>query len=287
MRRESIPTLRMPPRNTKCPAGKSERHYTTLGKSEKCSRSGSLYVFDLPAFPQMRAAPGRSGVVETMSGILLVDDDEPQHGRTPSGHGVNSSRTGPIVPPEDVGKEDEEYKDSGDLSSSLSSAYVRHRRYENPFTAYQPVSDPYDRHREMERQQRFMNDSKQLGRPFIPCGGRALEKPTRYMLGDCVASIYRTVVRDWPETAPMVISTAEDLIVVYMKRDRVRNTHTLLRYMNDSLKRNEAVRMFDLRKVPEGWDVITDDGHMMYTFKPPWVRQRRFLPDQVVAHKAH
>ncbi|RNF15604.1 uncharacterized protein Tco025E_05468 [Trypanosoma conorhini] len=275
-------------RSTRRPAGQNDRHYAVLGSSGKCNKNDSPYAVDLPAFPQPRAASGSSGAIETMPGILHVDEAGSQHGKTLSGHGATPSRTGLLDLPENAGRgAEDEYDDGRDSSSSPSSAYVRHRRYENPFTAYQPVSDPYDRHREIERQQRFINDSKQLGRPFIPSGGRALDRPTRYMLGDCVAAIYRTVARDWPEAVPMVISTAEDLIVVYMKRERVHNARTLLRYMNNSLKRNEAVRTFDLRKVPEGWDVITDDGHLMYTFKPPWVRQRRFLPDQVVARKAH
>ncbi|ORC90481.1 uncharacterized protein TM35_000082790 [Trypanosoma theileri] len=240
----------------------------------------------LPALPKARTTtvgsrpPARQGVAPSRVDLMIIAQDE-----------------------EDVMEEEEQemtnhtdHRDGDDADvesnsldslSSSSSTYMRHHRYEDPYTAYQLISDPYDRHREIERQQRFISDCKRLGRPFIPSGGRALERPTRYLLGDCVAALYRTVARDWAETDPMVISTAEDLVVVYMKRNRVRNTGTLLRYMNASLKRSEAVRTFGLQKVPEGWDVLTDDGYIMYTFKPPWVRQRRFLPDQIVVRKAH
>ncbi|KAH9578401.1 hypothetical protein LSM04_006506 [Trypanosoma melophagium] len=255
--------------------------------------------------PVLRGGRGRSQSAGT--GLPAVPHAKIITGgnRSPAREGVGPSRVDLMILPQeemDVMVEEEEANntsgnrdadDAGvdsnslDSLSSSSSAYMRHHRYEDPHTAYQLISDPYDRHREIERQQRFISDSKRLGRPFIPSGGRALEKPTRYLLGDCVAALYRTVARDWPETDPMVISTAEDLVVVYMKRNRVRSTGTVLRYMNASLKRSEAVRTFGLQKVPEGWDVLTDDGHIMYTFKPPWVRQRRFLPDHFVVRKAH
>ena len=45
-----------------------------------------------------------------------------------------------------------------------------------------------------------------------------------------------------------------------------------------SLRRNPVVIQYDLRKVSEGWNVITDDSHLMYTLRPPWVRPQRFLP---------
>ncbi|PWU87784.1 hypothetical protein C4B63_84g84 [Trypanosoma cruzi] len=283
MNGEKVRPLQVLPRNSLHPAGLTGGRHS-VGSSGICSRSGSSYVVDFSASPPTWAAPGAGCVTVTQPSLPPVDGTEPQHRRMSPGHGATPSRTSLMVVPEETVGEDEDTRDS---FSSSSSAYMRHHRYENPFTAYQPVSDPYDRHREIERQRRFINDSKRLGRPFIPSGGRALEKPTRYLLGDCVAAIYRTIGRDWPETDPMVISTAEDLVVVYMKRARLRSTDTVLRYMNASLKRNEAVRAFDLRKVPEGWDLLTDDGHIMYTFKPPWVRQRRFLPDQVVTRKAH
>ncbi|KEG13993.1 hypothetical protein DQ04_00681170 [Trypanosoma grayi] len=283
----------MPPRNTRRLSAKVSRSVPSpsggnnIGSGNN-DRHDPPFLVHLSALPPLRAASGGSRTPEVPRGVLLGDGDEHTHGHAepPKRNEEGTAREDMMFDREEE-VEDEEGECSTDSLSTSSSAYMRHHRYEDPYTAYQPVSDPYDRQREIERQQRFISDSKRLGRPFIPSGGRALEKPTRFMLGDCVAALYRTIARDWPETDPMVISTAEDLIVVYIKRERVRNTTTVMRYMNASLKRSEAVRAFDLRKVNEGWDILTDDGHIMYTFKPPWVRQRRFLPDQVVARKAH
>ncbi|CBH16235.1 hypothetical protein, conserved [Trypanosoma brucei gambiense DAL972] len=183
-----------------------------------------------------------------------------------------------------LGSVDSEEEKRSFLASA--AAFRRHRRYNNPFTAYCLASDPYDRPREIERQRQFMSCYKRIACRFVAGGKNALDKPTRYMLGDCVARLYKAVAADWPEADPMVVSSAEDLIVVFMNLDAVRNPVTALRYMNALLKRCDVVRAFDLKKVPEGWDVVTEDGHLMYTFRPPWVGERRFLPDQVAVKKS-
>lgn len=152
-----------------------------------------------------------------------------------------------------------------------------------------PPSDLYDAAAELRRQEQFLSESRRLGKPFVPSGGSGLDMPTRFMLGDCVKRLYRSIAPDWRAAAPMVVSTAEDLIAVYFSLEKLSKKHVtaLLEYMNASLKYNDAIREFHLTKVPEGWDVLTDDGYVLYTFRPPWVRKRAFLPDTVSPPHAH
>jgi hypothetical protein len=145
--------------------------------------------------------------------------------------------------------------------------------------AFEYMSEPYDGKREYDRQQRFLQDSKCLSKPFIPAGvEKSLSRPTRVLLGDIMGVLYRQVLADWPDAQPTVVATAEDLIVVYFKSDRVKSSKGVLTYMNNVLRRNETVIQYDLRKVNEGWDILTEDLHLMYTLRPPWVRSQRFLP---------
>lgn len=149
--------------------------------------------------------------------------------------------------------------------------------------------DLYDSAAEALRQERFFSESKRLGKPFVPSGNSGLDVPTRFMLGDCVKILYRSIVPDWREASPMVVSTAEDLIAVYFSLEKLEKSQVtaLLQYMNACLLHNAAIREFHLTKVPEGWDVLTDDGYVLYTFRPPWVKKRVFLPDTVNPLHAH
>ena len=148
-------------------------------------------------------------------------------------------------------------------------------------SVYEFVPDPYDAAREKETQERFLSESKALSKPFVPPGrDKVLEKPTRVLLGDMMSSLYKVVLEDWPEAQPTVLSTSEDLIVVYFSTTSgggVGGGRGVLTYMNNALKRNPAIQQYGLNKVVEGWNVLTDDGHVMYTLRPPWVRPRNFL----------
>lgn len=155
---------------------------------------------------------------------------------------------------------------------------VEKQKYED--TVYEYIPDPYDAKNEKDRQLKFLGESKALSRPFIPPGrDKALEKPTRVLLGDVMTALHNNLQADWPDAEPTVLSTAEDLIVVYFSTERARNAQGILTYMNNALRRNQTIQEFDLRKVPEGWDIVTEDNHLMYTFRPPWVRVRNFLSE--------
>lgn len=140
------------------------------------------------------------------------------------------------------------------------------------------VAERYEDPVEERMRAKWLRDSQQNPKVFLPVGGeKALAKPTRAMLGDAMTALYRSIFADWPEVQPNVISTSEDLIIVYFMCERLKNESGVLTYMNNALRRDEAVIQYDLRKVPDAWNVRTDDGHLMFTFRPPWVRARNFV----------
>lgn len=152
-------------------------------------------------------------------------------------------------------------------------------KHELDGTQFEYVSEPYESPIEARMREKWLEDSQRNPRPFLPPGAeKALAKPTRALLGDAMTALYRNIMADWREVQPTVISTAEDLIVIYFQAERVSHTDGVLAYMNNALRRDDAVLAYDLRRVPEGWNVRTDDGrHLMFTFRPPWVRPRAFV----------
>jgi hypothetical protein len=145
--------------------------------------------------------------------------------------------------------------------------------------AFAFMSDPYDGFREHVRQLKYTSESKCLSTPFVPPGTqKALDRPTRALFADVISVLARNIAGDWPDAQPTVLSSAEDLIIVYFNAERTKNMRAVATYMNNALRRNAVVLQYDLRKVPEGWDMSTEDNHQMFTLRPPWVRSRQFLP---------
>lgn len=139
------------------------------------------------------------------------------------------------------------------------------------------MPDPYDSAAEAARRLHDEDELRALSKPFVPPGAdKALEKPTRLLLGDIMTSLYKGVSEDWPEANPTILSTKEGLVVLYFALDKITRPVGVLTYMNNALTRNHTVLQYDLRKVNEGWNVRTEDQHLMFTFRPPWVRAQEF-----------
>lgn len=171
-------------------------------------------------------------------------------------------------------------QDTSTSSVSTGSIFMRHHRYADHTMAYRQSSDPYECSEEARREAAFQSQRKVLGRPFEAGGrGGGCGKPSRMLLGDCVRELYQAVTQDWLDADPVIITTAEDLIVLYFRLTKRRHRDVLRRYMDGCLLRNTTCREYDLRKVQEGWNRITDDGHLMFTVRPLWVPPQRFLPD--------
>eukprot|EP00796_Vickermania_ingenoplastis_P004167 gene4167-3008_t len=182
--------------------------------------------------------------------------------RRRAGNAAQGSNTAGRDPPRS-----DSHPSSSSLESNVTStgtAFVRHRRYVDHTIAYRHASDPYDSKEEAQR------------------GGAAgrgdSSKPSRMLLGDCVRELYQAISLDWVDADPVMITTAEDLIVVYFRLDKRQSRDVLRRYMNGCVLRNLTCRKYDLRKVPEGWNKETEDGHIMFTLRPLWVSPQRFLP---------
>eukprot|EP00759_Apiculatamorpha_spiralis_P008679 PhF_6_TR15616/c0_g1_i1/m.24226 len=139
-----------------------------------------------------------------------------------------------------------------------------------------PQRDPYDAVKDDEFRTRWLEEHR--SKPFLPGGkDKPLTKPTRAMLTDIMTHLYRVLCEDWSEAHPTVLATSEDLIVMYFSREGIKNEAGIQAYMGVFARRNDIVLSYDLRRVNEGWNVTTGDGHLMFTFRPPWVRQRSFL----------
>lgn len=239
-----------------------------------------------------RKEPRHSKALETFYQTRRSGDGEAQS-LTPVALGYSTSMSASPAP----GRSSSPSRGTSSVSmstssgvDSASSAYKRHHRYDRTAGSLAlTTNDSYGRATEVRRQEKFLEESRRLGKPFVPSSRSPLDKPTRLMLGDCVRALYRTIAVDWKEAEPMIISTAEDLIVIFFSLHSLhqKEVTVLLRYMNAALKLNPAIKEFHLSKVAEGWDVLTKDGHAMYTLRPPWVKKIPFLPHTMEPPRAH
>eukprot|EP00668_Euglena_longa_P011845 GGOE01014265.1.p1 GENE.GGOE01014265.1~~GGOE01014265.1.p1 ORF type:complete len:318 (-),score=97.72 GGOE01014265.1:119-988(-) len=147
-------------------------------------------------------------------------------------------------------------------------------RYE---TAFEYISEPFDSFKDDTLRRKWLDEQKALAGPFVPAGSKGtLERPTRAMLTEMLTHLYRILSEDWEEAQPTVFTTEEDLIVTYFNLQEIRNPDGIKAYMNVLADRNDALAVYDLRRVPEGWGMLTDDHHLMFALRPPWVKPKRF-----------
>jgi len=151
-------------------------------------------------------------------------------------------------------------------------------------------SDPYDTARDEQLRSRWIEEKKVLAGTFMPSGReKSLSKPSRAMLTDIMTHLYKHLYEDWARAKPAVFTTSEDLIVVYFSLESLkpipsipggqpRGHPGLEAYMNVFAKRSPLVQGYELKplKAEEGWNVLTEDDHAMFTFRPPWVKERKF-----------
>ena len=146
-------------------------------------------------------------------------------------------------------------------------------------TCFPYEADPFDTVKDAVLRGKWLEERKVLAGAFLPPGkDKALSKPSRALLTDMMAQLYKTLYEDWEELMPTVFNTAEDLVVVYFDTSSVKpqHKHGILAYMNILAKRGPVILRHDLRRVNEGWNVSTEGNHTMYAFRPPWVREKKF-----------
>jgi hypothetical protein len=158
----------------------------------------------------------------------------------------------------------------------IAGATQPRAKYED---SYKYISEPYEAAKDDRARQKWLTENKILGAPFLPSGTtKALEKPTRALLTDIMTKLYRELCEDWEETQPTVFTTEEDFIVVYFSLAQTRNIPGIQAYMNVVESHSELFAKYELQKVREGWGIRTEDNHLMFTFRPPWVRTKA-LPE--------
>ena len=142
---------------------------------------------------------------------------------------------------------------------------------------YSYDTDPFDTIKDEALRGKWMEERKVLAGPFIPSGrDKSLSKPSRTLLTDIMTNLYRVLSSDWSELKPTIFTTAEDLLVIYFFIENLKSTHGLLAYMNVMVRRSSLTERYDLRKVNEGWGIKTEDSHLMFALRPPWVKEKNF-----------
>ena len=145
---------------------------------------------------------------------------------------------------------------------------------------YNSIPDPYERADDQALRFKWLQDAQILSGPFRPSGrvkgmaGQASsELPSRSTLPAMVAELREAIEKDWAEYPFLVCSTDDEHLVVRFELSTLDSEPGLGAYMNFS--RNEhVVSKFSLKKVVEDWNVTPGDGHLYFTFRPPWVTSR-------------
>jgi len=197
---------------------------------------------------------------------------------------------------DDLAKEDRERSqmataDAGHTAAFCMSDTAVKLKYEdayeggaNPgytFNAYISTADPYERADDQSLRFKWLQDAQVLSGPFRPSGRvkgltnqAATELPTRSTLPQMVAELREAVEADWGEYAFLVCSTDDEHVVVRFELSTLDSEPGLGAYMNVFSRSHHVVSKYMLRKVVEDWNVTPGDGHVYFTFRPPWVTSR-------------
>lgn len=149
------------------------------------------------------------------------------------------------------------------------------------FNAYTSTADPYERADDQSLRFKWLQDAQILSGPFRPSGRvkgqtnqAATELPTRSTLPQMVAELRESIEADWGEYAFLVCSTDDEHVVVRFELSTLDSEPGLGAYMNVFSRSHHVVSKYQLRKVVEDWNVTPGDGHLYFTFRPPWVTSR-------------
>jgi len=192
---------------------------------------------------------------------------------------------------EDREKHDEAVKAAGHEKAFVMSDTSQRLKYEdefrggaNPtvtFNAFTSDADPYERADDQALRFKWLQDAQILSGPFRPSGrvkgqtGQAAsELPTRSTLPQMVAELREAIEFDWSEYGFLVCSTDDEHVVVRFELSTLDSEPGLSAYMNVFSRSHRVISKFQLRKVVEDWNVTPGDGHLYFTFRPPWVTSR-------------
>ena len=146
---------------------------------------------------------------------------------------------------------------------------------------YNSMPDPYERADDQALRFKWLQDAQILSGPFRPSGrvkgklGEASsELPSRSTLPAMVAELRESIEKDWAEYPFLVCSTDDEHVVVRFELSTLDAEPGLGAYMNVFSRNEHVVSKFSLKKVVEDWNVTPGDGHLYFTFRPPWVTSR-------------
>ena len=151
----------------------------------------------------------------------------------------------------------------------------------NEFNPYKRGADPYERADDQALRYQWLQDALMLSTPWRPSGRvkglvgqSASEIPGRQNLPEIVDLLRSSIEEDWEEYGFIVCSTDDEHLVIRFELSTLDSEPGLVAYMNIFARTNEVVAKYMLKKVVEDWNVTPGDGHLYFTFRPPWVQTR-------------
>ena len=188
-------------------------------------------------------------------------------------------------------KSEQAMQDAGHKAPFVMSDTAVALKHEDPFkgganpnfdfSAFTSGADPYERADDQALRFKWLQDAQILSGPFKPAGrvkgaaGQAAsELPTRSTLPQMVAELREAIEGDWSEYAFLVCSTDDEHVVVRFEFATLDSEPGLGAYMNVFSRSHHVITKFLLKKVVEDWNVTPGDGHLYFTFRPPWVTSR-------------
>jgi len=149
------------------------------------------------------------------------------------------------------------------------------------FNPFKGGADPYERADDQALRWAWLQDALIMSAPFRPsgrvkgqAGQSASEIPGRQNLPEIVDRMRASIEEDWEEYGFLVCSTDDEHLVVRFELSTLDSEPGLVAYMNIFARTNDVVAKYTLKKVVEDWNVTPGDGHLYFTFRPPWVVSR-------------
>jgi len=149
------------------------------------------------------------------------------------------------------------------------------------FKAYRDVPEPYEcaddqalRHKWLQEAQILAGPWRTAGRVKGPTGEAATERPGRASMPEIVELIRTAIEEDWGDYSFIVCATDDEHVVVRFELSTLDSEPGLVAYMNIFARSNATVSKYILKKVVEDWNVTPNDGHLYFTFRPPWITSR-------------
>jgi hypothetical protein len=94
-------------------------------------------------------------------------------------------------------------------------------------------------------------------------------------LPEVVGYIKRNLLADWSDISFVIGTNPEDLIEMRFEVDSLDSPQGLRTYLNNLVNSNEFVMKYQLRRVSQYWNLLSENGGQLYfMLAPPWVKLR-------------